>query len=986
MILKTTKLRDAICLALVVSAAAALSSGAALAQDQTPPPATTTTTETTEEAAASLETIVVTGTRIQSQTVTASSPVVEIEAEAFQYAGATRTEDLVNQYPQLNPSFDSFANNGATGYATVDLRGLGSQRTLVLVNGNRLPPGAFESRDITIVPAALIKRVDILTGGASAVYGSDAIAGVVNFILDTDFDGIEITAGYSAYRHNNDNDYIQGLLDSRNFPYPEGDSGFDGSSKNIDVAIGGSFADGAGHAMAWLTWRQNDALFQAQRDYSACAFGNAGTRCSGSNTNAAGNFYVFNGDGGTNARLNPDGSFSPGYGAPYNFAPINYFQRPDERYTFGTSVKYDVNEHFKPYVEAMFANRTSSIQVAESGAFFTGPLNFDCNNPLISTLCSDLGFDPAGDVNVYVAKRNVEGGPRRTDTETNSFRVVFGAEGAINDSWSYNASFLYGRLASDTQGFNDLLSDRIAQAINGCPTGSFVGCLPYRVFFPGGVTAEAAAALAGVSFNKTVAEMKVANAYVTGDIGFGIGNADNISLVFGAEWREEFYDTVSDSNSQAGLFAGSGGSSPPLSGTISVNELFMEAAVPIFKDFGFIDNMSIDLGYRISDYNLSGKAETYKIGFNSEMGIFRVRGGFNHAIRAPSAGELFAPQQLALYGGEDPCAGDSPAFTAAQCANTGVTAAQYGNVPDNTAGQNNQIIGGNPNLTPEAADTWTLGFVVTPIDNLVINVDYYDIKLENAISTVGADTILRGCANTGNATLCSLVQRNPVSGDLFRGNGPTAGRVINLTNNFGENRFRGVDFGVQYGWDMFGGRFSGSMLGTYLLEQEFNPLPGVSPDSILDCVGNVNPACGTSPKWRAITNLRYARDIWSANLRWRYFDSVTYQNTQFLGGQWTDTPLFVDKLLCAPIVPTPVLPALNPSAGCLGDGQVSSYSYIDLSGTVALGDHAELTVGVNNIADKEPPLVGLSLSNNANALGGYDQAGRFFFTSVTLKF
>src|SRR5688572_10875342 len=292
---KRNKLRDAITFALVVGSASAFGAGAAFAQET--PAAETTPTE--------IDTINVTGTRIQSQTVTASSPVVEIQPEEFQYAGATRVDDLVNQYPQMSPYFDSFANNPSTGYPTIDLRGLGARRTLVLVNGNRLPPGAFEVRDISIIPASLVKRVDILTGGASAVYGSDAVAGVVNFILNTEFEGVSVSAGISAYQHNNDNDYMQEQMDARGFDYPTGNTGFDGVSTNIDVAIGSSFADGAGHAMAWLTWRKNDPLFQGERDYSSCALSAAGVpnplappsasryfACGCSPTNATGNFFI----------------------------------------------------------------------------------------------------------------------------------------------------------------------------------------------------------------------------------------------------------------------------------------------------------------------------------------------------------------------------------------------------------------------------------------------------------------------------------------------------------------------------------------------------------------------------------------------------------------------------------------------------------------------------------------------------------------------
>lgn len=986
MTLKTSKLRDAIVFALAVGATSLAGTGIAFAQS-TPPVQTPTTTS---EEARDLDTVVVTGSRIQSQTVTASSPVTEIQQEEFQYTGTTRTEDLVNQYPQLSPAFDSFNNNPSLGYPTVDLRGLGAGRTLTLVNGKRLAPGASEAPDISIVPSFMVQRVDILTGGASAVYGSDAVAGVVNFILDTEFEGVKMSVGTSAYRHNNDNDYIQGKLKNRNFPFPSGDSGFGGKSYNVDVAAGSRFADDRGHAMAWMTWRKNDALFQGERDYSSCALNAAGTLCGGSATNAAGNFY-FQGYGaprpdgsrpyiGRSARLNPDGTFARGFGDPYNYAPVNYYQRPDERYTFGASVNFEVNEHFKPYLETMFINKKDSVEIAPSGAFFTLLTGLDCANPLIGTACRDLGFNPAnGPVDVYVAKRNIEGGPRHTDTDTTQFRVVGGVEGKIDEAanWSYNAYYLYGQTNADTVGINDFLSDRIRAGILGCPAGSFAGCIPYRVFVPGGVTQEAAAALTGTSLNVTKTETASLTAYISGTTGYGLpwAGGENISLAVGGVRSSDKYSFTADSHSQAGNFAGAGGPAIPVSGKISVNELFGEASIPVVRDAGFLKSFDLDLGYRLSSYNLAGRAETFKIGFTADMGMFRPRGGYNRAIRAPGINSLFASQQIALFSGTDPCAGPTPAFTAAQCANTGVSAARYGQVPDNPAGQYNQFVGGNLNLTPEKADTYTLGFVVTPIDELRISVDYYDIAIQETIATVGAQTILNQCGLTGNPQLCALVKRNPVSGDLWRGNDPaTAGLVTNLTGNFGEISFRGIDLSAFYRWDMFGGRMSTSFQGNYLLEQEIAPLAPASASATYDCAGKINVSC-QSPEWRHIANLRYSREWGSVNLRWRYFGDMDYVEQQ------SGVALTTDKLLCSKGGGT--TPAF---ASCLGQGGLGAYNYFDLSGSLSVGSWGELTVGVNNIADKEPPLTGNTVALNGNSPGGYDQAGRFFFTSFTMRF
>jgi outer membrane receptor protein involved in Fe transport len=905
-----------------------------------------------------LDAIVVTGSRIQSQTVTSSAPVTEIQREEFAINGATRVDDLVNQYPQLTPAFDSQTNNPSTGYATVSLRNLGAQRTLTLVNGRRLPPGpSDELRDISIIPASLINRVDILTGGASAVYGSDAVAGVVNFMLDTEFEGFSVSAGYSAYQHDNDNAYMQELQRRRGFSFEDGNSGFDGAARNVDLAWGGRFAEGMGHAMAWVTYRENDPLFHGQRDYSSCALNAAGTACGGSATNATGNFYFYQAGRGVSASFNSAGRWQTGYGAPFNYAPPNYYQRPDERFTSGAVVNYEVNEYFAPYFEAMMVNRKDSSQIAPSGAFFTPLLGVSCANPVLGTACSELGLNPAGTVDIYVARRNVEGGPRRSDTSDLSYRFVVGSKGALAGSWNYDASFLFARTQNDTQGFNDFLTSRIQNALLNCPTGSFAGCQFYNVWRPGGVTPAAANALAGVSFNKTDTEMRVFNAYATGDAGFAFPTAsDNIWAVLGVESRYESYAFVADSNSASGNFAGAGAAAPPIDGFTKVSELFAEAAIPLFAGDGLFKSLDADIGYRYSDYERSGGASTYKIGLTGEIGMVRPRFSYNRAIRAPGINDLFARQTVTLFQGADPCAGATPTFTQAQCARTGVSAAQYGRVPANPAQQNNQFSGGNPNLVPEEADTYTIGLVVQPIENLSVAVDYYDIKIDDTIAAIGANTILNFCATTGDPFLCSRIQRNPVSGDIWRGENQF---VRNTLDNFGELRARGIDLQSSYTFEALGGRFFANFVGNFILEEESNPLPGVNENAKFDCAGRINPSCQTS-EWRHIASLRYSRDAWSVNLRWRHFGELDY-----IGND--GSRLTADTLVAA-------------------KGGIDAYNYIDLSGTYAIADNIELNIGVNNIADKEPPLVGVNNALNANAPGGYDQTGRYIFSSINVKF
>jgi iron complex outermembrane recepter protein len=948
MMLKTHKLRDAIAFALLSSVAFT-----AYAQEE----------KAAEGEEDTLEEIQVTGTRIQSQTVTASSPVTEIGQEEFTLSGTTRPEDLVNQYPQLTPSFDSQQNNPSTGYATVSLRNLGAQRTLTLINGRRLPPGAAEVRDISIIPASLVSRVDILTGGASAVYGSDAVAGVVNFVLDTEFEGFSASYGYSAYQHKNDNDFIQGRIAARNFPFADGDSGFDGAARDVAFAAGSSFADGQGHAMGWLTYRENDALFHGQRDYSGCALNAAGTACGGSGTNAFGNFQFFgNFQGAILANINQQtGRWERGFGPAYNYAPPNFYQRPDERFTGGSSIKYTVNDHFQPYMEAMFVNRVSDVQIAESGTFFAQDLTLDCSSPLLRTACADLGINPAtsGPLTVYVGRRNVEGGPRRTSTEDTTYRMALGAEGAITENWSYDTSFLFSRVANDLQGRNDFLSNRVADALLGCPTGSFAGCIPYNVWQPGRVTSTAAQALAGTSFNKTSTELQNFVGYVTGDTGFGFVEDQNISLVAGLEARREKYSFIADNDSNAGNFAGAGAASPPVNGLTEVRELFLESAMPVYSGDGLIDSFNLDLGYRLSDYETSGNTNSFKVGFTSDAGPFRFRGGFNRAIRAPGINNLFAPQNIGLFAGADPCAGPTPALSREQCARTGVSAAQYGNITQSPAGQNNQLTGGNPNLVPEEADTITFGFAVQPIDDLAISLDYYDIQIEDTIATIGSPTILNFCATTGDPFLCSRISRNPRSGDIWLG---SVGFVRNLTDNFGELSTDGLDLNVNYGMDMFGGRMNAAFVANYVMSYDINPLPGVNDDAAFSCEGLINPDCSAPlvNEFRAISNVSFSRDIYTVNLRLRHFSGVDYK---FSDG----TAITTDTLLAA-------------------RGGIGSYNYIDVSGSVTLFDNVDLSFGINNVADKEPPLVGVDNAVNANAPSGYDQLGRYVFSRIGVKF
>ncbi|MFN3835603.1 MAG: TonB-dependent receptor domain-containing protein [Glycocaulis sp.] len=903
----------------------------------------------------------VTGTRILNPNLVSSSPITSVDASEFNLSGTTRVEDLLNTLPQMAPSFDAFTVNPTTGFATADLRGLGTARTLVLVNGQRLQPGGIRSQapDLNQIPAAMLGRVEILTGGASAVYGSDAMAGVVNFIIDRNFEGVSLTAGASGYQHANRNSYLQGLMDARGFDYPTGNSGIDGRSYHIDFAIGSSFAGGAGHASGYITYRENEALLQGARDYSSCALSAAGTVCGGSSTSPVPSFFLLHPDYAGFANQ-ASGPWTTGTAPLYNYAPINHYQRPDERWTAGAFLSYEVSPLLRPYMDFMFAHTNTEVQIAESGTFFVNFFEFDCANPLIGTMCADLGLDPADDVGVYIGKRNVEGGPRISAIESNSFRLVMGSEGDFGNGWQYNASFLYGANSSNEANINDFIPSVIATNVLNCANPALLNTPScYDVFNLGpGVTPESAAALGGTGMRQGKTELFQIGGYVTGDTGFAFpGASENISAVFGFEWRRSNFEIRSDTNMANGNFAGLGGPRPPIDGGFDVTEFYAEAGIPLFA------NLSAELGYRYSNYNTSGGVSSYKVGLGWEpTDIIRVRGGYNRAIRAPNVGELFAEQQISLWGGADPCSGVTPEFTLAQCANTGVTAAQYGNIQASPASQYNQFSGGNPTLQPETADTWTVGFVATPMNNLSVSVDYYYISIEDQIGTIGANTTLRFCGLTGDPFLCNKVNRNAVTGDLWLGsNLATSGFVENLTSNFGNLTWSGIDFNAAYATEVLGGNLALNFNGSYALTQEIEPLPGVNPDATYDCAGNINTSCQT-PTWRHTLRATYDMGTWwSASVRWRHVGSMDYVNTN-------GTPGTTDQLLVA------------------NGGELGAFNYIDLTGSFDLRSNTSLTVGVNNLFDREPPMVGSTLSLNANAPGGYDQNGRFLFARINLRY
>ncbi|HEX6661184.1 MAG TPA: TonB-dependent receptor, partial [Sphingomicrobium sp.] len=780
--------------------------------------------------------IVITGTRIPQPNLTSASPVTVLSSQDIKLQGTTRTEDLINSLPQSFASQGSNISNGALGIASVNLRGLGPTRTLVLVNGRRLQPGdprAGSVADINFIPSAIVKRVDVLTGGASSVYGADAVAGVVNFIMDTNFTGLRLDAQASTFMHyNNASDAILNADVARGFRPPHGWN-VNGGAQDISASFGANFDDGRGHVMAYATYRKQDPVLQASRDYSFCSLAartaaqgglGSGTpprnfNCGGSATSATGTLFVPFGPGAADDRTFQviGNQFAPG-STPFNFGPYNFYQRPDERYTLGAFAEYEIAPGARPYLEAMFMDDTSNSQIAPSGDFFnTATIN--CDNPLLSTqqfntICvpSNTFVDQNGvtQASAYVGRRNVEGGGRSDHLERSSYRIVGGVKGDILKGVSYDAYYQFGTTHFSQAFLNDFSVIRLNRALDvvanpavggvtgvaaGTPVcrsalpGTGIGgapldanCVPYNIFVTGGVTAAALNYLQVPLLSRGNVNETIADANVTlegGEYGIQTPWSDRgVGLNVGVEYRKESLNFEPDLEFQLGDGAGQGGAILPVNGKFDVREGFAELQVPIVSH-SFIDEFTLTGGYRYSDYKVAGRhfnTDTYKIEARlAPIPDILARASYNRAVRAPNVSELFAPQAVGLGGTVDSCAGTAAqiaaaGFTAAQCAFTGVTAAQFGGITPNPANQYNALIGGNPGLAPESADTYTVGLLLKPrwVPGLAITVDYFDIKVENLVSTLGFQTILSQCLASGDPFFCSKIHRNPGNGSLWQ--------------------------------------------------------------------------------------------------------------------------------------------------------------------------------------------------------------------------
>jgi len=1034
-------LRQAVRAALLYSGtvAAALATHTSVAQ--TPP----TSTNDQPDAAAPMTEVVVTGSRIATPTLGSVSPITAISSNEIRDTGTTRVEDLLNSLPQVVADQGSGLSQASNGTATVNLRGLGVQRTLVLVNGRRLMGGdpaagapsntalgGASAADINQIPVALIERVDVLTGGAASTYGADAVAGVVNFIMNDHFEGVRVDANLAIFNHNNHNSWIGPLLQAEGSPVPTG-TNWDGADRDLTLIMGHNFADGAGNFEGYLGYRRTSPVTASNRDHTACVLNNnldlsSGASfgpytCHGSINSAPS--VIFNQVTFAASQVGPNGDLVPKYQS-FNYAASHYLQRIDERYTAGFFGHLKFNDHAEAYTEFMFMDDNTRANYAPAGLFLgagfatsgTPPLrngNFYTNcgvggygnagmNPYLtasqfSAICApgspytavkDGTVPEPGDVQLLIARRNVEGGPRQDTYVHTTFRGVFGVRGEITTDWTYDSSFTYGLTRSSDYHNNDVSAAHAQNALLAVPgpggvpvcRGGEVGCVPWNIFNPAlPVTQAQLNYIVVPSLLNANSSQDIWTTFVSGDLthaGVKLPTADEgLKIVLGTEYRRETATLQPDNEYVSGdlgnviVF--------PYDAGYHVWEGFTELRLPLASNLPGFKSLDFEAGYRYSSYTMGFNTDTYKLGLTwSPISDVRLRAGYNRAVRVPNLAELYKPDVVELDAGTDICAaGAYSANTPANAAACALT--NRGNpiavpTPGSPAGQYNGVLGGNPNLKPEVGVTRSAGIVLTPtfMPGFSATVDYADIKITDVITTYGPNLIQTNCILSGSATsyFCELVHRDS-NGTLWASpQGHTVDPLLNISGL--ENK--SVDVGMAYLWNMGrGGRLRSRLDGTYMLNLITTPGGGVKP---YDCAGFYGPSCTPfTPKWRHRFTMDWDTPVagLSAGATWRFFGSGT--NT------------FLE-----PTSPDYVGAATINKAGPPPDARIPTISYLDLRASYAWNS-VTLRVGCNNVLDKDPPTIdtqntgGNSTYAESNTFPTvYDVAGRYLFVNLTVDF
>jgi len=891
-----------------------------------------------EEQAQKVERIEVTGSRIKRADMETASPVSVIDASSIISSGATSIDDILQQMTSTGGAMTNAAvNNGSQGNSNINLRGLGDSRTLVLVNGRRMiasGTGAASTVDLNTIPVSMIQRVEILKDGASAIYGTDAIAGVVNIILKRDFDGFEmnVQTGISG----------QG----------------DADESSVDFTLGNTFDKGNVVINAQYT-KRGDAS-QADRDFSDCPISERGDPgsielyCGGSSYSQGGHVWGDNnfditgsgvddayavGDSGfygqyvDSGKLDDDGIAIPEFeyfdgksegdvsgrdgsfhdfttDDQYNYAKDSYLSTPMERINLSFAGSYELSDSIMFFSEAMYSKRWSEQQMAPQPIWNGSPWEYKPESAGGFMTDALLPWAQDGEKLSY-GRRMVESGTRDFSQVVDTVRVVLGLEGEFDNGWTWDASYNKGK--------NDSV-DTLANLHNIGSIDDAVLAGNFDPFLESSWMGESIAPFIYTEVNSGGSELDIIAATLSGDI--VDLPAGVLGFAAGYEYRKESAHFTPDSLTAQGL-----ANDPRVeatAGEFDVNEVYAELAIPLLSDLPFAQQVDLSAAMRYFDYNTFGDDTTWKLGLTWRMtDDLMFRGGRSTAFRAPTVSELFG--------------GKSPSF-------------DFIKHPATTQDQAEVTVGGNDLLTPEEADITTLGLVYSPsfVDGLSLTFDYYKIDISNTITQVDPNYVANQCLDANGTTIntdTALCQASNIEID-------NTGRISfeNGLQNVGATNTAGYDINVAYTFDAAGLSWKAN-LDTSILEtyEESDP-----DGNIIDYRGYVTGNAGGFAKIKTNFDLTASGDDWSATYEVRYIDGM-------------------DSFACQ-----------DDASECYAPS-VDSIVYHDLSGSYDLTETVRLSGGVNNVFDEEPPYYTGNLDSNTDPYT-YDVLGRYFFVRASVKF
>jgi outer membrane receptor protein involved in Fe transport len=955
----------------------------------TPPPAAETEAPAAGpgDASKDVEDIYITGSRVRRTDLATPAPVTVLDRQQIDASGMVTIGEILQNLPSQSNAINLQFNNGGTGATRVNLRGLGTARTLVLVNGRRFVPGgtgANASVDLNAIPAEIIERVEVLKDGASAIYGSDAVAGVVNIITKKDFSGVEgqvytagsqhggiiynlaVTAGESTERAGlflSFNYFNQSELLAGKREFSRSDLAFDFESYCPDSGMMDATDGACGTAGP-------ESDFVSTLGSSAPPEGLIIDRL-GETGNAAwqstGGGVLFNDPSAGWRAASLTGNSDVGEGDFYNYQPENYLLTPSERYSVYGAGHYSINDYIRTSFEASYTNRQSDQLLAPTPLFIiTEGLTVDANNV----------YNPFGRNFIDVRRRMVEAGNRNFLQDVDTYRFSVGADGRLPDglgqlsTFGWDLSFIYGRTEGTNVNEGRFVRSRVANAIGpsyidaagtarcGTPDNPIAGCVPLNLFGgAGSITQDMLDYISYVGIDRGFSEQQMVNFNVNGELFEWYGGPWGLALGF--QHRREEGANIPDPITASGDTTGNKGE--PTEGSYVENAFYAELNIPFGVGAPGLQAFDVNLAGRFFDFDTFGSDFVGKASARWQVvKHVALRGTYSTAFRAPSVGELFSGVADSFPNITDPCDTSQGAPSPEQAANCSADG-----LPSNYEDSRTQlrsVVGGNPNLQAETANTFTAGLVLTPkfnskwTDGISLTLDYYNIDLDKSVEFVGAATILNNCYGRPERSNCDQIVRAP-NGFLTI--------IRDTLTNIGRSELAGLDISLQYQLRTPAGRFGFNWDGTWQQKYKVTLADG----SFKEVVGAYDDV-GIFPEFRFTTAL-----VWGLK------DMSAGWNLRFIGG-------LEECLDNVCNISSPDADGNFTRADTLARRNVGSNTTQDIwvgySLSTPIG-FTQLRAGINNFLDQEPPKIYNGFLANSDA-SMYDYLGRYFYLSARHRF